>query len=64
MKNGKPKFRYNWLAREHYTIEGTEPIPEGKVTLVYDFTYDGGGPHKGGIGHDLREWETGGRGPH
>ena len=50
VKNGKPKFDYNWLAREHYTIEGTEPLPEGKVTLVYDFTYDGGGPHKGGKG--------------
>ena len=50
VKNGKPKFAYNWLAREHYTIEGTEPLPEGKVTLVYDFTYDGGGPHKGGKG--------------
>ena len=50
MECGKPKFVYNWLARERYTIEGTEPLPEGKVTLVYDFTYDGGGPHKGGKG--------------
>ena len=50
VKDGKPKFVYNWLARERYTIEGKEPLPEGKVTLVYDFTYDGGGPHKGGKG--------------
>jgi hypothetical protein len=33
-----------------YTIEGKVPLPEGKGTLVYDFTYDGGGPHKGGKG--------------
>ena len=26
------------------------PLPEGRVTLVYDFTSDGGGLHKGGTG--------------
>lgn len=50
LKDGKPKLAYNWLAREKYYIEGKERLPEGKVTLVYDFTYDGGGPHKGGTG--------------
>jgi len=33
-----------------YTIEATEKLPAGKVTLVFDFTYDGGGLHKGGMG--------------
>jgi arylsulfatase A-like enzyme len=50
VKNNKPKFAYNWLARERYEIEGSEALPEGKVQLVYDFTYDGGGLHKGGTG--------------
>jgi len=50
VKDGKPKYHYNWLAREQYVIEGGEALPEGKVTLVYDFTYDGGGLHKGGKG--------------
>jgi hypothetical protein len=50
VKDGKPKLAYNWLAREKYFIEGREALPEGKVTLVYDFTYDGGGLHKGGTG--------------
>jgi len=50
VKNGKPKYVYNWLARELYTIESKEKLPEGKVTLVYDFDYDGGGLHKGGTG--------------
>ena len=30
VKNGKPKYAYNWLAREHYDIESTEPLPEGR----------------------------------
>ncbi|MET4029620.1 arylsulfatase A-like enzyme [Bradyrhizobium sp. JR7.2] len=50
VKDGRPKLAYNWLAREKYFIEGKEALPEGKVTLVYDFTYDGGGLHKGGTG--------------
>lgn len=27
-----------------------QQLPEDKVQLVYDFTYDGGGLHKGGTG--------------
>ena len=41
---------YNWLARDKYEIEGTEPLPTGHVNLVFDFDYDGGGPHKGATG--------------
>src|SRR5262245_36911264 len=50
VKDGKPKFVYNWLAREKYVIEGKEALPAGKVTLVFDFAYDGGGLHKGATG--------------
>ena len=50
VKDGKPKYAYNWLAREMYTMEGKEPLPAGKVTLVFDFAYDGGGLHKGATG--------------
>jgi arylsulfatase len=50
VKDGKPRFTYNWLAREKYDIGADEKLPEGKVQLVYDFTYDGGGLHKGGTG--------------
>ena len=42
--------RLQLAAREKYFIEGKGALPEGKVTLVYDFTYDGGGLHKGGTG--------------
>ena len=50
VKNGKPKYCYNWLAREKYEIEGSEPLPKGSVHLTFDFDYDGGGPHKGATG--------------
>ena len=50
VKDGKAKYAYNWLARELYTIEATEKLPTGKVTLLFDFAYDGGGLHKGGTG--------------
>ena len=64
VKDGKPKFAYNWLAREKYYIEGKEPLPEGKVTLVYDFTYDGGGLAQGRQGHALHQRQEGRRRPH
>ena len=50
VKDGKPKYAYNWLARELYVIEGTEKLPHGKVDLEFDFNYDGGGLHKGATG--------------
>jgi hypothetical protein len=50
VKNGKPKYVYNWLAREKYEIEASEPLPSGKARLVFDFDYDGGGLHQGATG--------------
>ena len=50
VKDGKPKYAYNWLARELYTVEGQERLPAGKVTVRFEFAYDGGGLHKGATG--------------
>ncbi|WP_217478482.1 arylsulfatase [Pararobbsia alpina] len=51
VKNGHPKYVYNWLAREKYVIESSEALPTGHVTLVYDFNYEGGEQKgKGGTG--------------
>ncbi|MCX5390552.1 arylsulfatase [Streptomyces sp. NBC_00094] len=50
VKDGKPKYVYNWLAREEYAVEGAKPLPEGPVELRFDFDYDGGGLHKGATG--------------
>ena len=50
VRDGKPKYVYNWLARVKYEIEATEPLPTGNVNLIFDFDYDGGGPHNGATG--------------
>jgi arylsulfatase A-like enzyme len=50
VKNGRPVYAYNWLGREHYRIAAKDSLPTGPVTLRYDFTYDGGGRGRGGLG--------------
>jgi arylsulfatase len=53
VKNGKLKYYYNWLDREHYTLVSKEALPAGKVTVKFEFNYDGGGVGKGGTGQLL-----------
>jgi arylsulfatase len=48
--NGKPVFNYNLLGLEHFRWEGQEALAPGKHTIGFDFTYDGPGLGKGGIG--------------
>jgi len=50
VKEGKLKYCYNWLNRERYTLESKEALPAGKVTVKFEFNYDGGGVGKGGTG--------------
>jgi arylsulfatase A-like enzyme len=50
VKDGKLKYCYNWLNRERYTLESKEALPAGKVTVKFEFKYDGGGVGKGGTG--------------
>ena len=50
VKEGKPRFAYNFLAREISTIAGPDRLPAGRVTLRFDFAYDGGRPGAGGTG--------------
>jgi arylsulfatase A-like enzyme len=49
VKDGKPKFAYNYLGAVT-TIASDEGVPAGAVTLGYDFAYDGGRPGSGGTG--------------
>jgi arylsulfatase len=49
VKDGKPKFAYNFLGNVT-TIASEERLPAGRVALVYDFAYDGGKPGAGGTG--------------
>ncbi|MDD2769328.1 MAG: arylsulfatase [Methylococcus sp.] len=50
LKEARPVFAYNWLGMERYTIAAQVKLPIGKTTLRYEFTYDGGGRGKGGLG--------------
>ena len=47
---GKPVFLYNLLGIERFRWEGSQALTPGKHTIVFDFTYDGPGPAKGGTG--------------
>jgi arylsulfatase len=49
VKDNKLKFAYNYLG-DVTTIASAEPLPAGRVTLLYDFAYDGGKPGSGGTG--------------
>ena len=50
VKDGKPTYTYNWLGLTEYTVSSTQALPAGKVTIRFEFAYDGGGRGKGGTG--------------
>lgn len=50
VKDGKPAFTYNFLGLESTQIIADQPLKPGKYSVVFNFTYDGGGPGKGGTG--------------
>lgn len=50
VKDGKPAYTYNWLGINEYTVASTQAMPAGKVTIRFEFAYDGGGLGKGGMG--------------
>ena len=50
VKDGAPRFAYNFLGRETYKIVGPARLPSGLVTLRFEFAYDGGRPGAGGNG--------------
>ena len=50
VKNGGPRFAYNFLGREISKIVGPDRLPSGKMILRFEFAYDGGRPGAGGNG--------------
>jgi arylsulfatase A-like enzyme len=48
VQKGKLVGVHNYIGMERYRIVSTENVPTGKVTLTFDFKYDGGGMGKGG----------------
>ena len=50
VKDGKPIYTYNYAGLSVSRIASAKPLPEGKVTIRYEFEYEGGGLGKGGTG--------------
>lgn len=50
VKDGKPTYTYNYLGLEAFKVASDSPLPEGEVTIRYEFAYDGDGLGKGGTG--------------
>ncbi len=50
VKDHKPIYAYNYLGRDAFKIASPRPLPEGQVTIRFEFVYDGGGLGKGGNG--------------
>jgi hypothetical protein len=50
VKEGKPIYAYNYLGLKTYKVAASKALPAGKVTLRYEFAYEGGGLGKGGTG--------------
>ncbi len=48
VQDGKVVGMHNYIDSQRYRVVSTENVPSGKVTLVLDFNYDGGGMSKGG----------------
>lgn len=58
LKDGKPTYTYNFLGLQRYTVAAKQALPAGKVTVRFEFAYDGGGPGKGGVGTILVNGKT------
>ena len=48
VKDGQPAYCYNLLGLQQFKIYGDTAIAEGEHQVRMEFTYDGGGPGKGG----------------
>jgi hypothetical protein len=48
LKDGRPKYHYNFANLEHYEVDAETAIPAGDHQLRLEFAYDGGGLGKGG----------------
>jgi arylsulfatase len=48
LHKGKLVGLHNYIGLERYRVVSTGNVPVGKVTLTFDFKYDGGGMGKGG----------------
>lgn len=50
VKDGIPAYTYNFLGLDRTTVAAKAPLKTGKSTITFQFSYDGGGFGKGGLG--------------
>jgi arylsulfatase len=50
VKDGKPIYVYNFLGLSKSKIASPKALPEGRVTIRFDFEYEGAGLGRGGTG--------------
>jgi arylsulfatase A-like enzyme len=50
LKDGKPRYQYNFVGLERFSVASDKPLSPGKAKLRFEFKYDGGGIGKGGLG--------------
>ncbi|WNM63588.1 arylsulfatase [Candidatus Nitrospira neomarina] len=50
VKDGKPTYTYNFLGLQRFTVAAPHTLEPGKVTIRYEFVYEGPGMGKGGVG--------------
>jgi arylsulfatase A-like enzyme len=62
LKDGKPTYTYNWVGLKRYSVTAADKLPSGKVTLRFEFAYDGGGLGKGGTATFLVNGKKAGEG--
>ena len=48
VKDGRPAYCYNLFGLQRFKVYGDGAIPAGEHQVRMEFTYDGGGPGKGG----------------
>lgn len=50
VKDGVPAYDYNYLGLTRSSVAAAKPLASGKVTIRFQFLYDGDGLGKGGTG--------------
>ncbi len=50
LNKGKPIYTYNWGGLKEFTLESSKSLPEGNSQIRFEFSYDGNGRGKGGMG--------------
>jgi len=59
VKDGKPIYTYNYVGLSSSKVASSKPLPAGKVTVGYEFRYDGRRPGQWRQRHTFRQRRNG-----